>query len=39
VEVSSIDLMERAYQEEYQKLIEKDKLEGRDFNYIAWEEL
>ena len=37
--LSEIDLMEKAYLEEYNRLAAKDTAEGKDFNNLAIEEL
>ncbi len=39
VEVSEVDQMEKAYNQEYDLLVEKDKAEGKDFNWLAFEEM
>jgi len=33
--LTKIDLLEREYMEEYDKIINKDKAEGKDFNMLA----
>ena len=36
--MSEIDQAEMLYKQEYEALVEKDKKEGRDFNWLAFEE-
>ncbi len=31
--------MEKAYEKEYEMLVEKDKADGKDFNWMAFEEM
>jgi len=31
--------MEKAYEKEYDMLVEKDKADGKDFNWMAFEEM
>ncbi len=39
VVLSDIDIMEKAYIDEYNLIAAKDKAEGKDFNFLAYEEL
>jgi hypothetical protein len=39
VRLSAIDLLEREMEEEYQRIVEKDKSQGKDFNKAAYEHL
>lgn len=37
--MTEIDLMERQYMEEYDKIINFDRKEGKDFNHLALSDL
>ncbi len=39
IRLSAIDLLEREMEQEYQRIIEKDKLDGKDFNKAAYEHM
>ena len=37
--MSAIDLLEREMEEEYKRVVEKDKMGGKDFNKAAYEHM
>jgi len=39
VPLTNIDLIEREYLTEYDKIIQKDKEDGKDFNMLAYNDL
>ena len=39
VVLTNIDLLEREYLVEYDKIIQKDREEGKDFNMLAYNDL
>jgi len=39
VPLTNIDLIEKEYLEEYDRILRKDKAEGKDFNILAYNDL
>jgi hypothetical protein len=39
IRLSTIDLLEREMEQEYQRIIQKDKADGKDFNKAAYEHM
>lgn len=39
VPLTNIDLIEKEYLEEYDRILQKDKAEGKDFNILAYNDL
>ena len=39
VKLSAIDLMEREIMGEYERVVEKDRQRGKDFNQAAYDEM
>lgn len=39
VPLTNIDLIEKEYLEEYDRILKKDKAEGKDFNILAYNDL